>query len=108
MPDYEPKIWKFSRQEDSAWWKANFILEIGGPEGPGEQMKHVYFSQCLESATLKRYCNDLEYRAKVYWDMLSATFDTCWELITSNVPAEIPMQSTIPTTTAISEPANTA
>ena len=108
MPDYEPKIHKFSGQEDSAQWIADFISEIGGPGGPREWMKHIYFSQCLKGAVLEWYCNDLEYRAKVYWDMLSAAFDTCWKLIANNVPAELPMQSTIPPTTAIPAPTNTA
>ena len=84
---YEPKIRKFSGQEDSSRWKADFISEIGGPGGPGERMKHVYFSRCLEGVALEWYCNDLEYRAKVYWDILSAAFDTRWKPTTSNVHA---------------------
>ena len=92
---YEPNIRKFSGQEDSARWKADFISEIGGPGGPAERMKHVYFSRCLEGAALEWYCNDLEYRAKVYWDILSAAFDTRWKPTASNIPVEPPAQTTI-------------
>jgi hypothetical protein len=50
-------------------------------------MKHIYFSECLEGPALEWYCNDLEYRAKVYWDMLSAAFDSRWKPTTSNFHA---------------------
>jgi hypothetical protein len=81
---YQPKIQKFNGQEDSAQWKAEFESEIEGPGGPGEHMKYVYFSQCLEGAAYEWYCHDLEYKAKLYWDLLSAAFDTRWKP-TSNV-----------------------
>jgi hypothetical protein len=76
MP-YKPKIWKFSGQEEPAWWKAKFISEIEGPGGPRERMKHIYFSHCLEGATYEWYCHDLEYKAMVYWDILS---EECMQL----------------------------
>ena len=93
---YEPKIRKFSGQEDSAQWKAEFISEIEGPEGPGERMKDAYFSQCLEGAALEWYCHDLEYRVKVYWDLLSTAFDTRWKPTTSNVHAIEVLQNSEP------------
>ena len=73
---YQPKIQKFNGQEDSAQWKAEFVSKIEGPGGPGEWMKHVYFSQCLKGAAYEWYCHDVEYKAKLYWDLLSAAFDT--------------------------------
>jgi hypothetical protein len=82
---YQPKIGKFSGQEDPTQWKAEFISEMEGPEGPGERLKHVYFSHCLEGAALEWYCHHLEYKAKVYWDLLSTAFDTRWKTTTSDV-----------------------
>ena len=48
-------------------------------------MKHVYFSRCLKGAVLEWYCHDLEYRVKVYWDLLSTAFDACWKPTTGNM-----------------------
>jgi hypothetical protein len=63
MVDYLPKIQKFSGNEDSAQWVEDYISEMEGPGGPGARMGHVYFSRCLEGATLEWYGN---YKPKVY------------------------------------------
>jgi hypothetical protein len=62
MLAYQPKIQKFSEQEGSAQWQADFISEIEGPGGPGKQLKHVYFGQCLKDAAYEWYCHKLKYK----------------------------------------------
>jgi hypothetical protein len=54
-------------------------------EGSGARMKHVYFSRCLKGAAYDWYGNVLEYKPKVYWDLLAAAFSSHWNPITCDV-----------------------
>ena len=85
MVVYQPKIRKFNGNEDSAQWLKDYFSEIGGSGGPGNGMGHVYFCQCLEGAMFDWYCNTLDYKSKVYWNLLPATFSSHWDPITYNV-----------------------
>jgi hypothetical protein len=85
MVSYQLKFWKFCGGEDSVQWLEDYISEIEGPRGPEARMEHVFFSECLEGATLGWYCNVLEYKPKVYWDLLPAAFSSHWNLFTCDV-----------------------
>ena len=65
MPDYQPKIQKFTGLENAMQWLKDYIAKIDGPGGPGQ--KHVYVSKCLEGTALDWYCHDLKSKAKVSW-----------------------------------------
>jgi hypothetical protein len=52
------------------------MAKMDGPGGPG--LKHIYFCQCLKGAADDWYCNVLEYKLKLYWDLLQATFSAHW------------------------------
>ena len=85
MAFYQPKIRKFNGNEDSVQWLKDYRSEIGGPEGPGNGMGHVYFGTCLEGAALDWYCNTLEYEPKVYWNLLPMAFSSHWDPITHRI-----------------------
>jgi hypothetical protein len=84
MSDYQPKIWKFSRDEKPIQWLKDYISEIEGAGGLTNP-KHVYFCQCLKGAASDWYCNVLEYKPKLYWDLLQAAFSAHWKPVTFNV-----------------------
>ena len=99
MALYQPKIWKFNGNKDSVQWLKEYRSEIGGPEGPGDGMGHVYFGTCLEGAALDWYCNILEYEPKVYWYLLPAAFSSHWDPITHEIHAWDVLPSSSPTST---------
>ena len=104
MALYQPKIWKFSGNEDSTQWLKDYRSEIGGPEGPGDRMGHVYFGSCLEGEAMDWYYNILDYKSKVYWDLLPAAFSSHWDPITK----EICMWDVLPSLTPASTDDTTA
>ena len=87
MALYQLNIQKFNRNEDSAQWLKDYRSEIGGPEGPGDRMGHVYFGSCLEGEVMDWYYNILDYKSKVYWDLLSTAFSSHWDPITHGIHA---------------------
>jgi len=82
---YQPKIWKFCGNEDSGEWLEDYISETEGPGGPGPNSKHAYFGECLTGPGEDWYCNVLEYKPKVYWDLLQAAFSSYWNPITCDI-----------------------
>ena len=99
MAFYQPKIQKFNGNEDSVQWLMDYRSKIGGPEGPGDGMGHVYFGTCLEGAALDWYCNTLEYEPKVYWNLLPTAFSSHWDPITHGIHAQDILLSSSPTST---------
>jgi hypothetical protein len=84
MSDYQPKIRKFSGDEIPIQWLQDYISEIDGAGGLTNS-KHVYFCRCLKGAAKDWYCNVLEYKPKVYWDLLAAAFSSHWNPITCDI-----------------------
>src|SRR5882762_3989044 len=83
MLDYQPKIRKFSGDENPIQWLNDYMAEMDGPGGP--RLKHVYFCRCLMGAASDWYCNVLEYKRKLYWDLLQAAFSARWKPVTFDV-----------------------
>ena len=86
-------------KRDSVQWLEDYISEIGGPKGHGDRMGHVFFSSCLEGAALDWYCTILEYKPKIYWNLLPATFSSHWNPITQKIHAQDTLPSSSPTST---------
>jgi len=82
---YQPTIRKFCGNENSVQWLEDYISEIEAPGGPGPNSKHVYFGECLTGPGYDWYCNVLEYKSKVYWDLLQAAFVARWNTVTHDV-----------------------
>jgi hypothetical protein len=86
MSNYQPKIRKFSRDENPIQWLKDYISKIEGAGGLNN-LKHVYFYQCFKGAASDWYCNVLEYKPKLYWDLLQAAFSACWKPVAFDVCA---------------------
>src|ERR1700691_4181230 len=81
---YQPKIQKFCGNEDSVQWLEDYISEIEGPGRPN--LKHTYFGECLTGPGKDwYYCNVLEYKPKVYWNLLQAAISSHWNPITCDI-----------------------
>jgi hypothetical protein len=85
MPDYQPKIYKFSRDKNTMQWLKDYMAEIDGPWGPGLDLKQVHISACLEGPAPDWYSNDLESRAKTIWPLFPCAFIACWKPYTFNI-----------------------
>jgi hypothetical protein len=94
MLDYQPKIQKFSGDENLMQWLKDYMAKMDGPGGPG--LKHVYIGTCLEGAALDWYSHDLGNNIKVLWPLFPRAFIAHWQPIKFDIHTVKVLQNLTP------------